>query len=149
MPTKIIWHQKDREDAPTRARRTLIEAEAALSAMWDLYDGRLEHLTASGPALLTRALKPLSEALLRARTLVDAYDYYVTRCLEAGLTPEQAHAGWDEWSSEDFEADLVEAESYGPNAIAMIDETILARLGIVPLEPREEDTDDDEGMLAR
>jgi hypothetical protein len=79
-----------------------------------------------------RILGHLSTALLQGQTLLEAYDYFQVRCAEAGISPEDAAAAWDMHSSEAFEADIIEAESYGPNAMRMIDETILARLRIPP-----------------
>jgi hypothetical protein len=49
---------------------------------------------------------------------------------------EDAAAAWDMHSSEAFEAELVEAERYGPNALRMIDAALLARLGIAPHDAR-------------
>ena len=79
-----------------------------------------------------RVLRPLHEALWHTRILLDAYDYFLARCQEAGLTLEQAEAAWQVHSSPAFEAELVTGESYGPNALRMVDEQILAHLGLPP-----------------
>jgi hypothetical protein len=50
------------------------------------------------------------------------------------MSPADAAAAWDIHSSETFEAALVEAESYSPNALRMIDDRLLARLEIPPHE---------------
>ena len=88
--------------------------------------------------MLRRAVDQLSTAISTARILVEAYDYYLARCIEAGISPEDAAAAWNIHSSEPFEAEVVEAESYGPNAMRMIDEHILAKLGIAPYDAVEE-----------
>jgi hypothetical protein len=63
------------------------------------------------PTMFGRVLRHLSQAMQAAQTLIEAYDYYLARCLEAGIGPEDAAAAWDIHSSEAFEAELVEAES--------------------------------------
>jgi hypothetical protein len=46
-----------------------------------------------------------------------------------------------------FEAELVEAESYGPNMLPMIDAQILSHLGLAPHD-REEETQGEEACDA-
>ena len=50
------------------------------------------------------------------------------------MTAAQAHAAWEAHSSPAFEAELIEAESYSPNALLMVHTQILSHLGIVPHE---------------
>jgi hypothetical protein len=80
-----------------------------------------------------------------ARTLHQAYAYFLARCQEGGLTLEQAEAAWLAHASPALEDELLEAESYGPNTMRMIDEQILTHLGLPPheAEVRVEDEDDD------
>lgn len=132
MTTKHIWRQQDRETPMQQARRTILQAEASLHALWGVYDADLDDLRYRGPAMFQRTLADLATVLNATRTLFEAYDYFLARCAEAGMTPEAAHTAWDEHSTEEFEAEMVEAERAGPNAMRMIDETILARLGIPP-----------------
>jgi len=81
----------------------------------------------------THALKAQTHTVTRqTRILLEAYDYFLARCQEGGITLEQEEAAWQVHSSAAFEAELIEAESYGPNAIHMIDEQILTHLGLPP-----------------
>jgi hypothetical protein len=114
-----------------KARRDILTALAQLRGMESLCDDTLERLQQQ-PVFYKRVLTPLLEALWHTRILLDAYDYFLARCQEAGLTPDQAEAAWQVHSSPAFEAELIEAESYGPNALRMIDEQILAKLGLKP-----------------
>jgi hypothetical protein len=128
----LIWHQADRDTPSEQERRSILQAEAAVKALWAIYDAELASLQQRAPKMFSRILGQLSTALNQAQTLLEAYDYYQVRCAEAGISPEDAAAAWDTHSSDAFEADIIEAESYGPNAMRMIDETILARLRIPP-----------------
>ena len=92
--------------------------------------------------LYARALHPLSEQLDAATTLIEAYDCYLARCAAAGLTPERATAAWEAQSTPAWEAELVEAEADGPNALPMVDAQILAALGLPPHEEKEAATDE-------
>jgi hypothetical protein len=131
--SNIIWKQADRETPTDKERRTLHQAEAALEVLWAIWDTQLDTLYhRDAPKMFGRVLKQLNAAIHAAQTLVEAYDYYQARCAEAGITPEDAAAAWDMHSTEAFEAELVDAESVGPNAMRMIDEKILATLGIPP-----------------
>jgi hypothetical protein len=114
-----------------RARRDLLTALAQVRAMESLYEDTLERLR-QAPVFYQRVLTSLHETLWHTRTLLEAYDYFLARCAEAGFTPEQAEAAWQVHSSPAFEAELIEAESYGPNALPMVDEQILAKLGLAP-----------------
>jgi len=143
MHTKQIWRQEDREDSMAAARRTVIKATTTLAGFWALYEADLEGVRYKTP-IYDRALKPLTDALNAARTLLEAYDYFLARCAEAGLTAVQAHAAWEAQSSPAWEAELVDAESYGPNALRLVDEHILSHLGIVP---HEEMTEQDDGSI--
>ena len=81
----------------------------------------------------THALKAQTHTFARqTRILLEAYDYFLARCQDGGITLEQEEAVWQVHSSAAFEAELIEAESYGPNAIHMIDEQILTHLGLPP-----------------
>jgi hypothetical protein len=116
-----------------RARRDILTALAGVTGMEALYDDHLERLQLQQePVLYARALKPLHELLWHTRTLLEAYDYFLARCQDAGLSVEQAQAAWQVHSSPAFEAEMIEAESYGPNAMRMIDEQILHHLGLPP-----------------
>jgi hypothetical protein len=132
--TKIIWKQEDRESPADQARRAIHQAEAALESVWSIWDAQLDVLAHRPdlPKMCGRTITALWTAIQTAQTLVEGYDYYLARCAEAGISPEDAAAAWNMHSSEAFEAELVEAESCGPNALRMIDETILARLGVPP-----------------
>lgn len=134
MTTKHIWSQKDRETPMEQARREVLTAVAALRHLRAVFEESLDGLYRhNAPSTLyARALQPLSERLNDASTLLDAYDYYLARCAEAGLTPERATAAWEAQSTPAWEAEVVEAESYGPNAMHMVDEQILAALGLPP-----------------
>jgi len=114
-----------------KARRDILTALAQLRGMESLYDDTLERLQQQ-PVFYKRVLTPLHEALWHTRILLDAYDYFLARCQEAGLTPDQAEAAWQVHSSPAFEAELIEAESYGPNALPMVDTQLLAKLGLKP-----------------
>jgi hypothetical protein len=126
-----IWSQADREFESQKARRDLLTALAQVRSMESLYEDTLERLQ-QAPVFYTRVLRPLHEALWHTRILLDAYDYFLARCQEAGLTLEQAEAAWQVHSSPAFEAELVMGESYGPNALRMVDEQILSHLGLPP-----------------
>jgi hypothetical protein len=112
-------------------------ALALVTGMTDMYDIQVD-VTRQEGIFYQRVLGFLSGALYHTRTLLEAYDYYLARCAEAGLTAEQAHTAWQIHSSPEFEAEIVEAESYGPNALRMIDEQVLRPLGIGPHAPEEE-----------
>jgi hypothetical protein len=127
-----------------RARRESLTVLATVTGMTDLYDGQLEAISAQPAIFYERVLGYLQRALYDTRTLVEAYDYYLARCAEAGVTPDQAHAAWQVHSSPDFEGELGAAEAYGPNAMRMIDEQILAKLGIAPHAAEVPDEDGDE-----
>ena len=131
MPTNTIWSQEDRETPMLRARRTLLTTLASVTAMEAIYDRHVER-TQQEPVFYERVLIPLQTALWHTRTLLEAHDYSLARCLEAGVSLDHAHAAWQVHSSPTFEAELIEAESYGPNAMHMIDEQILRHLGLPP-----------------
>ena len=133
---KHIWRQADRESPMEQARRASLAASTALESMYAIYDALLDTAGYEDSAFYTRVLGEASSALLKARTLLEAFEYFLARCSEAGLTPEQAHAAWHIHSSPAFEAELVEAEALGPNAMGMIDRQVLAKMG---LKPHDED----------
>jgi hypothetical protein len=128
---KHIWHQDDREEGLTLARRKALMTLATVTALCDIADESLSRVRQE-PVFYKRALEPLSTAIGHARTLLDAYDYYLARCQEGGITLDQAEAAWQVHSSAAFEAEMIEAESYGPNAMHMIDAQILVHLGLPP-----------------
>jgi hypothetical protein len=134
MSSSILWRQEDRETDAEKERRLLHKAQGALQGIWAIVETQLDepfgHRTE--PAMLGRVVKHLTTALNAAQTLIDAYEYHLARCLEASLSPETAATAWQLHSSEVFEAELIEAESYGPNFMRLVDETILAPLGIGP-----------------
>ena len=129
--TKHIWHQQDRESGLTLARRHVLTTLASVEAMYHMADGALEDRRRT-PVFYQRALQPLLTAINQTQTLLEAYDYFLARCQEGGITLDQAEAAWQVHSSAAFEAELIEAESYGPNAMRMIDEQILVHLGLPP-----------------
>jgi len=145
MPTtKIIWRQEDRETPMERARRASLTASAALASMWGIHDALLDTTGyRDDVAFYDRVFGSLTSALTTARTLLEAYEYFLARCAEAGLTPEQAHTSWQVHSSPAFEAELVNAEEFGPNALGMIDRQILRPMG---LQPHDEDGDSESGL---
>jgi hypothetical protein len=120
-----------------RARRDILTALAQVEGMARLYEDTLERL-AQEPVFYQRVLTPLHELLWQTRHLLEAYDYFLARCLEAGITRDQAEAAWQVHSSPAFEAELVEAESYGPNILHMIDTQILCHLGLAPYDREDE-----------
>jgi hypothetical protein len=130
-PAPTIWSQADREPPMLRARRDVLTMLATVNGMDAMYDAHLERI-AQQPVFYERVLKPLATTLWHTRTLLEAYDYFLARCGEASITLDQAQAAWQVHSSEAFEAELIEAESYGPNAMRMIDEQILRHLGLGP-----------------
>jgi hypothetical protein len=143
MTTKHIWSQRDRETPMEQTRRDVVTAVAALRHLRAVFEESLEGLYRhqDPSALFARALQPLSEQLNATTTLVEAYDYYLARCAEAGLTPERATAAWEAQTSPAWEAEVVEAEAYGPNALPMVDAQILAALGLPPHEDKAEAAD--------
>jgi hypothetical protein len=134
-----IWRQADRETGLVKARRDLLLALGAVDGLSALSDGHLDRLRHE-PVFYARALTPLFEALSLTRILLEAYEYFLARCQEAGMSLDDAQAAWQVHSSPEFEGELLDAERYGPNAMAMIDQHILARLGIGPNDVREGDT---------
>ena len=81
----------------------------------------------------THALKAQTHTVTRqTRILLEAYDCFLARCQDGGITLEQEEAAWEVHSSAAFAAELIEAESYGPHAMHMIDEQILTHLGLPP-----------------
>jgi len=133
MATKLTWHQEDLDTAPARTLRELHKAQSALEVAGDLVDNQLNPLRAEGgPTMFTRALTQFETTLSAMETLTKAYEYYLVRCLEAGLSPAAAATAWNIHSSEAFEDELIEAERHGPNAMQMIDISILRILGIPP-----------------
>jgi hypothetical protein len=85
--TKHVWHQEDREDVITLARRRVLMTLAAVEAMSHIADGSLDDLRHK-MVFYQRALAPLQAAISQARTLLDAYDYFLARCQEGGITLE-------------------------------------------------------------
>jgi hypothetical protein len=132
-----IWSQADREPPLLRARRDILTALAQVRGMESLYEDTLERLQQE-PIFYQRVLKPLHATLWHTRILLEAYDYFLARCLEAGISLDQAEAAWQIHSSPAFEAELVEAESYGPNAMHMIDTQVLCHLGLAPHDREDE-----------
>src|SRR5712691_11474922 len=144
MPTtKHIWRQADRETPMEQARRASLAASAALSSMWGIHDALLDSAGYDEVAFYKRVFRELVTTLSTTRTLLEAYEYFLARCAEAGLSPEQAHTSWQVHSSPAFEAELVEAEALGPNAMGMIDRQILRPMG---LKPHDEDEDSESGL---
>ena len=93
----------------------------------------------------THALKAQTHTVTRqTRILLEAYDCFLARCQEGGITLEQEEAAWQVHSSAAFEAELIEAESYGPNAMHLIDEQILTHLGLPPHVAEGRVVDEDE-----
>jgi hypothetical protein len=131
MPTKTIWNQADRETGLAKARREVLMALASVRSLEAIHDAALEAVQQQ-PIFYARVLTPLAERLWHTRILLEAYDYFLARCQEAGVSLDQAQAAWQVHSSPEWEAELREAESYGPNAMGMIDEQILRHLGIAP-----------------
>jgi hypothetical protein len=134
MATHHIWSQKDRETPMQRARREVVTALGALRSMQAIFEEALEELYRHNDpsTLYGRVLQPLSERINEATTLLEAYDYFLARCAEASLPPERATAAWEAQTSPAWEAAVLEAESYGPNALRMVDTQILAALGLPP-----------------
>jgi hypothetical protein len=126
-----IWSQADRETPMLRARRDLLTTLATVTGMDAMYDAQVERIQQQ-PVFYDRVLKPLATTLWHTRILLEAYDYFLARCQEAGISLDQAQAAWQVHSSPAFEAELIEAESYGPNAMHMIDTQILCHLGLAP-----------------
>jgi hypothetical protein len=144
MPTtKQIWRQEDRESPMERARRESLTASAALVSMWGIYDALIDTTGYNDVAFYDRVFTSLTSTLTTTRTLLEAYEYFLARCGEAGLSPEQAHTSWQVHSSPAFEAELVHAEEFGPNALGMIDRQILRPMG---LQPHDEDDDSESGL---
>jgi hypothetical protein len=144
--TKFIRHQKDREAGITLARRRVLMTLATVESMGHIADGAF-HPTRTTDVFYPRAEYPLRDAIWHARVLLQAYDYYLARCQEGGITLEQAEAAWQVHSSPAFEAELIEAEeSFRANATHLIDEQILTHLGLPPheAEVQVEDEGDDE-----
>jgi hypothetical protein len=112
--------------------------------MLAMKDAELDRLRSHHVKMFPRVIDELGDALHAALTLVRAYDYYIARCTEAGIPPKDAAVAWNIHSSEAFERELVEAESYGPNALRLVDTQILAKLGIAPHEATKEDAEDEE-----
>ena len=48
-PTKIIWHQSDRETPMAQARRTIMQAEATLESLWAVFDAQLDPCITGNP----------------------------------------------------------------------------------------------------
>jgi hypothetical protein len=138
-PTKILWNQADRETPQERERRTILQAQGLLAAMQHICDEGLDGVWHRAPKLFERLGHTLQDALTAARVWLEAYDYFQARCAEAGMSPEDAAAAWDLHVTPEFERELVEAEGYGPNAIRMLDETVLRTLQIAPAEPAGEE----------
>ena len=137
MMSNIIWHQADRETPNQTAVRNIHQAEAVLRSLQGVLHEELADWHKHPMQMLGRVYEQVSTALNVALTLAEAYDYFLHRCLEAGMSAEDAQAAWNIHSSAAFEAEVVEAESYGPNAMRMIDATILSKLHIAPLEAPE------------
>jgi hypothetical protein len=132
MPTsKLIWHQSDREAPLPRARREVQALTTVLQGAYAMYEDQVG-LSSHEVPFYARTLAPVTTALTAAQTLLRAYDYYLARCQEAGRSLDEAQAAWQVHSSPAFEAEIVEAESYGPNAMDMIDREVLAKMGIAP-----------------
>ncbi len=131
-----IFGQKGRETPLERARRGVIRAQGALEVVMQLLeDEMMSPLWRDNPhAFFGRVLQPLFTAHAWASTLIEAYDYYLARCAEAGIPAERAHAVWEEYSTPAFEAEVVEVYDLGyfPNIMQRIDEQILVHLGVGP-----------------
>ena len=134
MTTKHVWNQTDRESPMEQARRQVMTAAATLRHMRALFEESLDALYRHDDqsTLYGRALQPLSEHLNRATILVDAYEYHLARCAEAGLTPTHAASAWEASSSTGWEAEMIRAEDFGPNVLYNVDKQILAKLGLPP-----------------
>jgi hypothetical protein len=133
----LFWRQADREAPLPRARRGVQAMTTVLQGAYAIYEDQIGLRVGLSPhevPFYARTLAPVTTALWAARTLFEAYDYYLARCEEAGLSLDDAHAAWQVHSSPAFEAELVEAEADGPNAMGMIDRQVLAKMGIAPHE---------------
>lgn len=130
MTTKHIWSQTDRETPMEQSRRKVVTALAGLRHMRAVFAEALDELYRVNDlsTLYGRALHPLSERLNDATILLEAYDYHLARCAEAGLAPTHAAAAWEAQSSPAWEADVIEAESYGPNVLYNVDKQNLQSL---------------------
>jgi hypothetical protein len=94
-PSNIIWTQAERETPMEQERRAVLQAEAAVKALWAIYDAELETLRHRAPRMFGRVPARLSGALTQAQTLLETYDYFLARYAEAGLSPEDAAAAWE------------------------------------------------------
>src|SRR5262245_12476903 len=89
QPAPTIWSQEDREIGIAKARRDVLTTLATVSGMDAMYDAQLERIEQQ-PVFYERVLKPLTTALWHTRILVQAFDYFLARCQEAGVSRDQA-----------------------------------------------------------
>ena len=131
MATHQVTCQEDRDDEMQRARRTVVKIKAALEAIWLLSDEMLDAHRYDVP-LYTRICAVMAQAVQAQRLLIEAFDYYLARCAEAGLSVREAAAAWERYTAPMFEAELVEEGVYGAALLDRIDFQILLPLGLAP-----------------
>jgi hypothetical protein len=131
--TKYICEQEDREDGMTLARRRVLKTLATVESMAHIANTAF-HPTRTTDVFYHRTEQPLRDAIWHASVLLRAYDYYLARCQEGGITLAAAEAAWQGHASPAFETALLEEEPWSPNVLHRIDEQILTHLGLPPHE---------------
>jgi thiol-disulfide isomerase/thioredoxin len=77
---------------PCQSEVPILRDVSALACALAANDALLDTTGYTDVVFYDRVFKSLTSALSTARTLLEAYEYFLARCAEAGLTPEQARS---------------------------------------------------------
>ncbi len=74
--------------------------------------------------------KAVYVALADVSSFLGCFDYFTARCMEAGVTPDEARQQWETHAPADFLTTMRDWQEVGPNEIALVDQFILAPMGL-------------------
>ena len=126
----MIWGQADRGSAMQVLHRKIADHARTLRITEDIFDDIEPALRKDTLSTMEQLTKAVYVALADVRSFLGCFDYFAARCVEAGLTPDEARHQWETHAPEDFLTTMRDWQEVGPNEIALVDQFILAPMGL-------------------
>ncbi len=112
--------------------RKIADHARTLRITEDIFDDIEPYLRKDTLSTMEQLTKAVSVALADVRSFLGCFDYFAARCVEAGLTPDEARHQWETHAPADFLTTMRSWQEVGPNEIALVDQFILKPMGLPP-----------------
>ena len=122
----MIWGQADRGSAMQVLHRKIVDHARTLRITEDIFDDIEPALRKDTLPTMEPLTKAVYVALADVSSFLGCLDYFMARCGEAGLTPDEARSQWETHAPADFLTTMRDWQEVGPNEIALVDQFILA-----------------------